>query len=203
YYVFTDGTTMRFYAVVITYQIDYDHIVETKTDKYTYSYSAIPTEGKTANCDLTQADFTGANAFLTVLPCVYEGTDLVSGTKYRNKTALGESAGDVIEIKGDAMTVTFKGTGTIAITAKSTGGSNTSSIALRASDGSYVAATYTGSTAGTTDVANVYQVTGTTDVVFTFTVNVAGTYTICSLTSLYARNTRITGIVMTDTYVVE
>lgn len=182
-YVLDAGTSTE--AVTTTLYVEFYESVETT---YTFDVSAI-TE-YTDNTVLAQTDFTGDNSFITVTGTV----------KYR------EGKG-CVEIKGDALTVTFKSGGTIKISAASTGNSNNSSICLKDSSGNYIAATYTsGDTTHKDDTNNIYGMYSTTYVEYTFTVTEAGTYTIATASSITEnrtsidtnRNTRIKSIVMTD-----
>ena len=143
----------------------------------------------TADTDLTQADFADSDkSFITLL----------GGT---NRFRPGQDKG-ILEIKNDALTVTFTGTGTLTVQARSTGNSNTSSIAVKGADGKYVKGTYSSEnvTPGKVGTAseNVYVVTGALNEIV-FTIDKAGTYTICNVSSVETdtqsvptgRNTRI------------
>lgn len=170
----------------------------TKTDTFTYDYTAI--SGEIADkASMTQANFTGANSFITVAA--------EKKVTYRNKTksADGKSP-DCIEVKDGGLSVTFKGTGTITISFASTGSTNISSLELRKADGTNVAATSKGDAVTNTD--GVYTITGTNADSVTFTITEAGTYTIyCSYSYTNAttgasstRGARITAITMQDNY---
>ncbi len=170
----------------------------------TYSYAAIT--GMTADKQtLTQADFTGANAFLTI----------GEGVTYRNKALDPKgTAPDAIELKNDGISVTFQGTGTITIGFASTGGSNTSGFALIDASGAYLEGTTTATklaadetiAEGYVNKAGLYTVTGTTAVTVTYTISTAGTYKLYSLycylkdSAGTSRGGRITSITMTDNY---
>ncbi len=167
----------------------------------TYDYALIT--GATADREkIGQDKFTGANAFLTVM----EGK-----VTYRNK-ALDTTgkAPDCIEIKDEALQVTFKGTGTITITFSSTGGTNKSRLMLKAADGTIIEGETTATKITATDEVDkngaavnevgAYEVTGTTMVTVTFTITEAGTYTICSPSGVTTRGCRIGSIVMVDNY---
>lgn len=157
----------------------------------TYDYALIT--GATADKEkIGQDKFTGANAFLTVL-----GDKVVT---YRNKALSTDGkAPDCIEIKGDALTVTFTGTGTLTIEFSSTGGSNTSRLMLKDSDGNVVVGTTTATLVADAE-AGAYEVTGTTMVSVTFNITKAGTYTIASPSAVTTRGCRIGSIVMVDNY---
>lgn len=156
-----------------------------------YDYSKIPVKDKD-NTPLTQADFADvANSFIT----------LAGGTvNYRTGNAC-------IEIRYDALQVTFTGVGTLVIEARSTGNSNVSSIGVKGADGKYVAGTFSSSdvTELTYPNGKAYQVTGGYNAI-TFTISKPGTYTIFTLTddpegsSTYNRTTRINAITKTDIY---
>ena len=98
-----------------------------------------------------------------------------------------------MEIKGEALTVTFTGTGTLTIGAASTGGSNDSSIGVKDSTGSAVEAA-TASTDG------YYVVHGTSETLLTFNITAPGTYTIWTNTTDYNRATRISSLGVVDNY---
>ncbi len=175
------------------------------TDTYDY---ALITDIAADKAALTQENFTGANAFLTVNGSV----------TYRNKQLdPNAKAPNCIEIKNDALQVTFKGTGTITITFSSTGSTNKSRLMLKAADGTIIegettatkiTATEEGTkknedgttSAVTVDEIGAYEVTGTTMVTVTFTITEAGTYTICSPSGITGRGCRIGSIVMVDNY---
>ena len=161
---------------------------------YTYDFNAF--EGidndNTGTLNLTQENFTGVNSFLTV----------ESGTvAYRGQS------NDVLEIKNSALSVTFQGTGTLVISARSTNNTNVSSIALKDEDGNYIVGTYTSANVQKDDTLNVYTVTGSTNEIV-FNITKAGKYTLCTLSSATVngvevptgRNTRLDSIVMTDEY---
>ena len=143
----------------------------------------------TADTDLAQTDFSASDkSFITLL----------GGThKFRPGTDDG-----CLEIKNDAMSVTFTGSGTLTIQARSTGNANKSSIAVKGSDGKYVKGTYTSENVtpgkvGTTS-ENIYVVTSSYNEIV-FTIDKADTYTICNVGSVETdtetvptgRNTRI------------
>ncbi len=142
---------------------------------------------------LTQADFTGVNAFITLIP---------GGTvNYRGPS------NNVLEIKNEALSVTYQGTGTLVIQARSTSNSNTSAIAIKGPDGNYIEGTYTSANVQKDDNLNVYTVTGAMNEI-SFIISQPGTYTFCTLSSVTvngtpvstARNTRIGAIDMTDVF---
>ncbi len=153
---------------------------------------------------LKQDYFTGDNAFLTL-------TAEASSNVIRGKDAAGKNANlKCVEIKEGALSVTFTGTGTLTVSFASTGGSNTSGMAVKNSAGTCLTGTTTATLVDSTDTLNAgfYQVTGTTAVEVTFNITEAGTYTIWG--GIYnadsikpngvnnARATRIHTIVMVD-----
>jgi pectinesterase len=178
-----------------------------KTVTNTYSYSAITGLGdKEAITSLT-----GDNSFLTVTGSV----------TYRNKAASSDGKSpDSIELKGDAVTVTFKGTGTLTLGVASTGSSNTSNIMLKDSEGNVITASSAdGLTAVTEDktiaedfvnYAGSYEFSGTGTSTIVYTISKAGTYTIYSSYAYHdtskdkdsARGCRLNSLVMVDNYYV-
>lgn len=156
------------------------------------------------NAPITQAALKGKNAFLSVGSGTVVYRDSVKYYKLSSSKVQASSNPGCIEIKDAGLTFTMKGTGTVKIKAASTGGSNYSTIGLKNSEGKYLLATYAASTSvETTTVQNLYRVKGTTYIEFTFNITEAGTYTIASDSSIDQRNTRIGGIEVADTYVVE
>ena len=168
---------------------------------YTFSYEELEAAMKVRlgqtfddKVAITKEDLTGSNAFLA----------LINGGTYLYRTA---DNGSCIEIKNKALSVTFRGTGTLKFDFSSTGGSNTSSIALLTPDGSYLAASsYGDATEHTAKDAygNTYTVSGTTAVTVEYAITEPGTYTIHAAitdedSTNVGRNTRIKNIVMTDT----
>lgn len=159
-----------------------------------YSFDALAaavSDPANANLTIGQEAFTGVNSFITVVPggtVAYRGPD-----------------NNVLEIKNEALSVTFQGTGTLVIQARSTGNSNTSSIAIKGPDGNYIEGTYTSANVQKDDNLNVYTVTGAMNEIF-FVISQPGTYTFCTLSSVTvngstvstARNTRIGAIDMID-----
>lgn len=179
---------------------------------YTYSWTELTTaagydtgetQTETDKLALTQANFTGNNAFITVVDA--------STLTWRNyKQAKG-----AFEMKGEGVSVTFQGTGTITISFCSTGGSNTSGFALVKPDGTWLEATSTTATKvaadetiadGYVNKAGLYTITGTTAGTVTYTIETAGTYKFYSSYSYLdsgvgkSRGCRISGISMTDNY---
>ncbi len=171
-----------------------------QTIKNSYSFDALaavvsnPAAGELA---LTQADFTGVNSFITIL----SGNDVI--VNYRGPS------NNVLEIKNEALSVTYQGTGTLVIQARSTSNSNTSAIAIKGPDGNYIAGTYNSANVQKDDSLNVYTVTGAMNEI-SFVISQPGTYTFCTLSSVTVngvvvsteRNTRIGAIDMTDNYTV-
>ena len=142
----------------------------------------------TDNAQLAESDFTGDNAFLKLL-----AED--SNNKYRTASS------GCFEIKNEAISVTFKGTGTLSVGFASTGASNVSSFALKAADGSYLQATSKEEAEEVTiDSGTAYTVKGTAFTTISYTITKAGTYTFCAaVTSDTGRNTRINSVEMKDT----
>lgn len=153
---------------------------------------------------LKQDYFTGDNAFLTL-------TAEASSNVLRGKDAAGKNATlKAIEIKEGALSVTFTGAGTLTVGFASTGGSNTSGMAVKNAAGVCLTGTTTATLIGAEDELNAgfYQTTGTAAVEVTFNITEAGTYTIWG--GIYnadstkpsgvnnARATRIHTIVMVD-----
>lgn len=165
--------------------------VETEAKTYTFSYDNLTTAGNLTT-DQTKLEAGKMQG---------EGNDFITITNADNKISWRslDKAKSAIESKGDNLTVTFEGTGTLTLSFASTGGSNDSAVGLKDSDGEFLAATTVGEgatplTSG--DYAGSYKVVGTTAVTVTFTVTKAGTYTIsCPYTN---RAARISGIVMVD-----
>lgn len=156
---------------------------------FSFKYSDISAADQT---NLTQEDF-GADSFIK----------LVGG----NATVQYRSSG--IDIRKEALSVTFQGTGTITISAMSTNStSNVSSIALKAEDGTFIEASIDDNVIKD-DNNNYYAVTGNKVGKLTFTVTEPGTYIIVTFDSVMidgtstgtARNTRIVSIEMIDNYV--
>ena len=187
------------------------------TDKLTatgqYDLNAVdgtPLETPIAKFDgaaLTTEVFAGtSNSFLSVVGGTVSYRD---GQKFwdsnKNKASSNPSC---IEVKGDALAVTFTGTGTLTISVSSTGSTNWSSIALKDAAGNYITPTYTANdNISVTDKAGVYAVKTTGSQAFTFTIEAAGTYTICTDTTAVVntancnRATRILNLVKIDRYV--
>lgn len=147
--------------------------------------------------DLTQEHLTGDNSFLK------KGENSNVVLKYRPKQDNG-----CLEIRNDALNIEFYGFGTLMVSARSTGSSNKSAIALKNADGEYISAVYDVTDAnikeGTTKDGNVYMVSGDmqkrpaptpedpnkTETVpymariLTFIVPEAGVYTLCTVDSV-------------------
>jgi hypothetical protein len=149
-------------------------------------------DGKSNGDTLLNSDFaTDANKFLTVLET--GSTSTPSYVNYRdanNKQAL--------DIKYDAMTVTFSGSGYITFSITSTGGDKTSTFALKDKNGNYLVAEteLTRVSSGTEEGA--YTVSTTAYAEITFRIDSAGTYTICSPQATNKRVCRIGAITMVD-----
>lgn len=169
------------------------------TEFYSLSYEKIQETLENPNKDnqiLSAENFTADNSFLTLLS---------GGTaQYRFNDKV-----KCLEIKGDdILSVTFEGVGLLVIGCRSTGDTNTSSIALKTVDGEiteYIAASYSGTTTTKDDDENIYSVTGSSNTL-TFEITKPGTYTICTVVEVLAsgdfidtnRYTRIESLEMTD-----
>lgn len=135
---------------------------------------------------LDPSDFTGANAFITML-AGYSKSD-----QYRT------SNNGIIEIKGERLQVTFEGTGSISVSFASTGSGNDSNFGIK-KNGNYLTADTDGTTATLVaegDDAGAYTVNGTSYVTVVYTITQPGIYTLCS--NLSARGCRISTITMQD-----
>lgn len=188
--------------VVIHYNLVDAITISPEADKKNFDYSAIPVKADKA--ELLQADFTGANSFITRLGT--EGDNLVT---YR-------TSNKCIENKDGGLQLTLESYGKITIKFASTGGSNVSRIGLKDSyGGSWIPAdtlgkgislveradeyTYTDKETSQEITPNVpeeigtYKTTGTTAVEITFLVP-AGTYTIYCPSAAVQRGARIMGI---------
>jgi pectinesterase len=173
-----------------------------KTVTNTYSYSAI-TGITTDKAEI--ASFTGANEFMSI--------DSSKGTvTYRTDASC-------IEMKGEAISVTFKGTGTLTLKVSSTSSSNTSNILLKDADGNVVSAKSGNALTADNTVAEdcvnpvgSYEFSGSKDAnatTYTFDITKAGTYTIYSNyyyvnndSKAVSRGCRIFSVVMEDNYYV-
>ncbi|MDE7440382.1 MAG: bacterial Ig-like domain-containing protein, partial [Clostridia bacterium] len=177
-------------SVNVTYSITMPY---GQTLNYVYDYSAIDySEMPGDKTDLTQSDLKGVNSFLEI------GTGTV---QYRNKTEWGAGE-DVIEIKKEALYVTFIGTGTITIGFSSNSGKNESSVGLmEVSSKKYIEATFNASSAKEDPAkSNTYIVSGSVSAELTFTITKPGRYVIVAAVNKegYDRSARIHSIVMQD-----
>ena len=138
--------------------------VNAATTSYSFTYSAITTDGTTKPADkapLSQAMLGEANAFLKIK----DGETTNSNVTYRTSNSC-------IELKKDNLSVTFVGFGTLSVTVTSTGGSNTSNFGVKNSGGTFL--TTSTSVSGVTlldepvaDGGN-YQFSGTANRTFTY-----------------------------------
>ncbi len=169
---------------------------EQQTVENHYSFDALAATVSDASLNtlaLTQADFAGVNSFITV---VAGGT-----VNYRGPS------NNVLEIRYEALSVTFKGTGKLVIQARSTSDTNISSIAIKGPDSNYIEGTFTSANVQKDDNDNIYTVTGAMNEI-SFVISQPGTYTFCTLSSVTVngtsvstgRNTRIGAIDMTDMF---
>ncbi|MCD8205079.1 MAG: pectinesterase family protein [Clostridia bacterium] len=194
---------------------------ETVTNVYEFSYDelcqAMFGSGDVADGTQLSAEyFTGGNSFIT-----YTGSS--SSNKIRNS-----SNGSAIEVKGDCLTVTFEGTGTLTISFSSTGNKaeNISTIGVKDSAGNYLSGEADETSEGYSNLIAhalsnggcAYEISYNKFATVTFMVTEPGTYTIatCIATSLgfdvndpnpeennYSDNraARINAIVMVDNIV--
>ena len=193
--------------------------------KNAFNWSAISTDKLTANGKYTQSVTDGSTLETPIAKydgsaitnAVFAGTDnafinVIEGAKvtYRDgvkcfkefntdgtvKTSTNPS---LIEIQGEALTVTFTGTGTLTISFASTSGSNESTLAVKDASGTNLVAE---NPTGVTLVGDTYVVKGTSAVTLTFNITAPGTYTIWTdnVTTAYKRATRISAITMVDNY---
>ena len=165
-----------------------------------YSFNALKetldaTQQAEGTVALSNDNFTGANAFLKV-------SEIATNVNYRGPS------NNVLEIKGDALCVTFKGIGVLEVMVRSNGSSNISSFLLKDEDENYMTAQISGDNGVKDDVENIYQITGSNTVTLTYEIAKAGTYTLCTAESvtvnsdivLTNRVIRIDGISMTDVF---
>lgn len=170
-----------------------------------YSFDAITEtlsadEQDASTTTLKQSNLIGNNAFLHL---VEGGTLSYRGTKSSNNGGL-----KCIEVKNEALQVTFDGVGVLVIGARSNSNSAYSSIALKGEDGDYVMATYqlSNKNIGKDDDDYIYSVTGDSFNELTFEITKPGTYTIMTIEEVLSegntvdtnRNTRINKIELTD-----
>ena len=114
------------------------------------------------------------------------------------------NAGECIQMRGDALSVTFLGTGTLTVTVRSTGTGAQGCFALKDASGNYIAAASRNNEDGdvTIEGANgtYYMVTGgfTT---YTFNITQSGTYTVSQFEDgTYSGALRVSALTMTDIY---
>lgn len=114
------------------------------------------------------------------------------------------SAGECIQMTGDALSVTFRGTGTLTVTVRSTGNSAHGCFALMDADGNYIAAADRDNEDGDATLTGAngtyYNVTGgfTT---YTFNITQSGTYTISQFADGAVTGAlRVSALAMTDMY---
>lgn len=170
---------------------------EPQVNNYAMDLSLL--NGTADKTKLTAADMVGANEFLTIA----EGANVVARTNKAGDTVTS------IETKGEGMSVTFAGTGTITISFCSTGSSNTSELGLKGPDGTLLIASNDASIAAENkESAGLYLSTGTASgaVGVTYEITTSGTYTICTAVTpgaadkaKYDRAARLLAVTMTDT----
>lgn len=126
----------------------------------------------------------------------------------------GETKGDGSTVAEGGIAVTFKGKGTITITAASSGSKNISALGLLDADGNWIEATTdailiaAGVEGGKTDsrvaygedAYGAYSFEGSTATTITFYINKAGTYTIVAPSVTNNRGIRISAIEIVDKY---
>ena len=177
----------------VAYTITEKVIVPGQTNKYSFSLEELKAalggatvEDKT---ELTSEAFNGSNAFITAT---------IADPKkdvYRI-----QSSYDCIEINKGTLSVTFEGTGTLKIAARSTSNSNVSDIGLIDEAGNYVSAVYDTANTNIKAVNGYYTVTGNDFIEMTFEITQPGTYTIISnISGDNNRAVRINTIEMEDT----
>ncbi len=125
----------------------------------------------------TAADFETMknNAFFTVI-----NTDAnFQGIDYRGKQ-------DRLEIRGEVFEIDFKGVGMVEVEAASTGGSNTSAFYLVDEEGNYMPASnfVASSVSFKDDFENIYAISGTSQIKFTFIITQSGKYRLCTAKSV-------------------
>lgn len=133
----------------------------------------------------------GGNPFATIL------SDNVAW--YRGPT------NNVLEIQYDSLKVTITGVGTISLGVSSTSSTNISSIALKDSNGNFVAGTIGTTNVERDDTDDAYSITGK-DGTISFIILTPGDYTICTVDEITVngdvrdtnRHTRITSLVVVD-----
>lgn len=188
-YVNAKGETTKL-ETTVTYRVVQEE--GTQIIKNSYDFNAFPAEYASENTKaLTQADFTGVNSFLTV---VTGGT-----VNYRG------GSNNVLEIRFNALQVTFAGIGTLTVSARSTGNTNVSVIGLKDAAGNYISGSYSSANVATQiyEEGEMYSVTGGMSEI-TFEITAPGTYTIFTVdnnpegSATFNRNTRIGAIDKTD-----
>lgn len=173
---------------------------------FTYSFDEITATlaEDVDKTDLTQANFTGANSWLTVVAEKPEFSPFKSGATVQHR---GGGKNNVIEIKNVALSFEVQGTATFKITLGSTGGSNMSGFALMKADGTIVEGTVTGgSNITATELNGVYYIYGTAkNDQLTYSDLEEGTYYIVGyadseLATSTDRSTRIYAMSLVDLY---
>lgn len=178
----------------VSYVITEKTVVPGQTNKYSFSLEELKAAlgGATVKdkTELTSEAFNGSNAFITAT---------IADPKkdiYRI-----QSSYDCIEINKGTLSVTFEGTGTLKIAARSTSSSNVSDIGLIDEAGNYVSAVYDTANTNIKAVNGYYTVTGKDFIEMTFEITQPGTYTIISnISGDNNRAVRINTIVMVDNY---
>ncbi len=187
----TNGqATVTYSSYGVTQKITVNYVIENfagTEHRSSYSFAAIPVKADD-NTVLTQSDFVGVNSFLTVL-----STGTVT---YR-------TSNNLMEIKNDALSVTFTGKGMLTLEARSTSNGNVSTIGVKGSDGNHVSASdfSSGNTAEITDAnGNILYTVTQGYQTLVFTIITPGTYTIFTDTAILNRTTRINAITVSDWY---
>lgn len=173
-------------------QVFYEITAASKTiNTYTYSYTALGTLSEKYKFPVGALPG-DANAFLSV---VNEGAAI-----YRNSGST-----QVLEIKGEALSITVTEVAKLTISVSSTSSSNTSAIAIKNAAGEYIAATSVSSSVVKDDDYNIYGLPGKSHTI-TFVITTPGIYTICTADEFTSngdttdtnRNTRIDSLVLIE-----
>lgn len=196
----TTGGGLYFYEIKVDKVVDSTESEATE-HTYTFNLNALADQAKTGETwtdkmTATAAMFAGDNAFLT-----FTGESTASNNMIRTGSSNTKVTG--FETKGDALCVTFIGTGTISITFCSNGSDpakNISCLGLKKSDGTLLEGAPSDTTNVTVSEGMYAVVTSATSYTVTFTITEAGTYTISTGCKTHDRVVRISGITMVDTY---
>lgn len=143
-------------------------------EDFTANLTEMGVDVSASTIKLTQENFTGRNAFLTLL----DGT-----VNYRGTQSDSKNGGlKLIDMRGEALSVTFEGEGIIEIKGRSNGESAYSAIAVLDEAGEYMTAIYTPSKyISKDDNDNIYAITGSSMNTLSFEIPKAGKYTIVTI----------------------